>query len=54
MPAPTCAHEPPPTLPDAESFLKLGLRLSEQELTVIRMAMAIHTASKQPKLTWTG
>jgi hypothetical protein len=28
--------------------------LTEQETTVIRMAMAIHTASKQPKLTWTG
>ena len=45
---------PPPALPDAASVLKMGLRLTEQELTVIRMAMAIHTTSKQPKLTWTG
>jgi hypothetical protein len=45
---------PPPTLPDAESVLKLGLRLSEQELTIIRMGMAIHSASRQPKLTWSG
>ena len=45
---------PPPTLPDAESVLKLGLRLNEQELTLIRMAMAIHSASRQPKLTWNG
>ena len=36
---------PPPTLPDAESVLKLGLRLSEQELMVIRMGMAIHSAA---------
>jgi hypothetical protein len=45
---------PPPTLPDAASLLKMGLRLTEQELTVIRMGMAIHSAAKQPKLTWTG
>jgi hypothetical protein len=45
---------PPPTLPDVESVLKTGLRLTEQELTVVRMAMAIHTTSKRPKLTWTG
>jgi hypothetical protein len=45
---------PPPVLPDAESVLKMGLTLTEDELSVIRMAMAIHTASKQPKLTWTG
>jgi hypothetical protein len=45
---------PPPTLPDAASVLKMGLHLTEQELTIIRMAVAIHTASKQPKLTWTG
>ena len=45
---------PPPVLPDAESVLEMGLTLTEDELTVIRMAMAIHTASKQPKLTWTG
>jgi hypothetical protein len=45
---------PPPALPDAEAVLSMGLRLSEQETMTIRMAMAIHTASKQPKLTWTG
>jgi hypothetical protein len=45
---------PPPVLPDAESVLKMGLTLTEEELAVIRMAMAIHTTSKQPKLTWTG
>ena len=45
---------PPPTLPDAASVLRMGLKLSEQELAVIRMAMAIYTTSKQPKLTWTG
>jgi hypothetical protein len=45
---------PPPTLPDAASVLKMGLSLTEQELTVIRMGMAIHSAAKQPKLTWTG
>ena len=31
-----------------------GLNLTEQEVTIIRMAMAIHTTSKQPKLTWIG
>jgi hypothetical protein len=45
---------PPPILPDAASVLKMGLHLTEQEVAVVRMAMAIHTASKQPKLTWTG
>jgi hypothetical protein len=45
---------PPPVLPDAESVPEMGLTLTEDELTVIRMAMAIHTVSKQPKLTWTG
>jgi hypothetical protein len=45
---------PPPTLPGAESLLDMELDLTEQELSVIRMAMAIHTASKQPKLTWMG
>jgi hypothetical protein len=45
---------PPPTLPDAASVLEMGFRLTEQETNVIRMGMAIHTAAKQPKLTWTG
>jgi hypothetical protein len=45
---------PPPTLPDAASVREMGFELTEQELTVIRMAMAIHTTSKQPKLTWSG
>jgi hypothetical protein len=45
---------PPPALPDAGTVRSLDLDLTEPELTVIRMAMAIHTASKQPKLTWTG
>jgi hypothetical protein len=45
---------PPPTLPDAASVQEMGFKLTEQELTIIRMGMAIHTTSKQPKLTWTG
>jgi hypothetical protein len=45
---------PPPALPDAASVLEMGLTLTEQETTVIRMAMAIHATSKQPKLTWIG
>ena len=35
---------PPPTLPDAASLLKMGLGLTEQEFTVVRMGMAIHSA----------
>jgi hypothetical protein len=45
---------PPPALPDAATIRNMGLPLSDEEFTVIRMAMAIHTASKQPKLTWSG
>jgi hypothetical protein len=45
---------PPPTLPDAQAVLDMGFPLTPQETDVIRMAMAIHIASKQPKLTWTG
>lgn len=45
---------PPPALPDAASVVEMGFKLSEQELTIVRMAMAIHTTSKQPKLTWIG
>ena len=51
---PSASVRPPPTLPDAESVLKLGLRLSQQQLKVIRKGMAIHSASLQPKLTWHG
>jgi Xaa-Pro aminopeptidase len=45
---------PAPALPDAAAVLKMGLDLTMEETTEIRMAMAIHTASKQPKLTWNG
>jgi hypothetical protein len=45
---------PPPTLPGAESLIAMDIDLAEEELKVIRMAMAIHTASKQPRLTWMG
>jgi hypothetical protein len=45
---------PPPSLPDAASVIEMGFRLTEQELTVIRMGMAIHSTARQPKLTWTG
>jgi hypothetical protein len=45
---------PPPTLPGAESLLDLELDLTEEELKAIRVAMMIHTTSKQPKLTWIG
>src|SRR6476620_2983221 len=42
---------PPPVLP---AVLRPGLRLSRQELTVIRRGMAVHAASLRPKLTWRG
>jgi hypothetical protein len=45
---------PPPMLPDAEAVLKMGLRLSEEEIRTIKAAMTLHTQSKQPKLTWIG
>jgi hypothetical protein len=45
---------PPPALPDAASVIEMGFPLTADEITVIRMAMALHTASKQPKLTWKG
>jgi hypothetical protein len=45
---------PPPALPDAASVIEMGFALSADEITVVRMAMALHTASKQPKLTWKG
>jgi hypothetical protein len=32
----------------------MELDLTEEEFGIIRMAMAIHAASKQPKLTWAG
>lgn len=45
---------PPQALPDAKSVADMGFPPNSRELDVIRMAMAIHTASKQPKLTWRG
>jgi hypothetical protein len=45
---------PPPTLPAAENVVRIGLPLSEEELMIIRMAMGLHSASRQPKLTLTG
>jgi hypothetical protein len=45
---------PPPSLPDAEAVLEMDLGLTPDEITVIRMAMAIHSASKKPQLTWSG
>ena len=45
---------PPPVLPDADRIRDMGLNLSDDESTVIRMGMAIHTAARQPKLTWRG
>ena len=32
----------------------MGLGLSEDEKTVVRMAMSIHATSKRPELTWIG
>ena len=32
----------------------MDLDLTPEEITVIRMAMAIHSASKKPQLTWSG
>jgi hypothetical protein len=45
---------PPPALPDAEAVLEMDLDLTPDEITAIRMAMAIHSASKKPQLTWNG
>jgi hypothetical protein len=45
---------PPRMLPDAKSLRDMGLELSAEELEIIRMAMAINAASRQPKLTWKG
>jgi hypothetical protein len=46
--------KPPPTLPDAEAVLEMDLSLTPEEISVIRMAMAIHSASKKPQLMWSG
>ena len=46
--------KPPPTLPDAEAVQDMGLDLTEDEITVIRMAMAINSASRKPQLLWSG
>lgn len=45
---------PPPTLPDAQSVRDMGFDLTEEELMTVRTAMALHAASRQPKLTWAG
>jgi hypothetical protein len=46
--------KPPPTLPDAEAVQDMGLDLTADEITVIRMAMAINSASRKPQLLWSG
>ena len=46
--------KPPPSLPDAEAVLEMDLSLTPEEITVIRMAMAINSASRKPQLLWSG
>jgi hypothetical protein len=46
--------KPPPSLPDAEAVLEMGFDLTPNEITVIRMAMAINSASRKPQLLWSG
>jgi hypothetical protein len=46
--------KPPPPLPDAEAVLEMGFDLTPDETTVIRMAMAINSASRKPQLLWSG
>lgn len=43
-----------PDLPEAATLRALELPFSEQEMTHIRTAMALHKASRQPQLTWDG
>ena len=43
-----------PDLPEAATLRELGLPFTEQELTHIRIAMALHKASRQPQLTYDG
>ena len=43
-----------PKLPDAHTLQETGLPLSDRELQLVRHAMAVHTASRQPQLTWEG
>ena len=43
-----------PSLPEATTLRELGLPFTEPELTLIRTAMALHKASRQPQLTWDG
>lgn len=43
-----------PALPTADAVLDIGLALSADEVDRIRLAMAIHSASKRPSLTWNG
>jgi hypothetical protein len=45
---------PPPTLPDAQAVQDMGFSLTPDEITVIRMAMAINSASRKPQLLWSG
>jgi hypothetical protein len=46
--------KPPPTLPDAQAVQDMGFDLTQDEITVIRMAMAINSASRKPQLLWSG
>jgi hypothetical protein len=51
---PDSVRPPRGNLPAADAVLTMDMRLNAQEIAAIRMAMAIHSASRQPKLTWTG
>ena len=51
---PGSLRQPRGHLPDAQSELDLGFRLSEQDKLAIRTGMQIHAASRAPKLTWSG
>ncbi len=44
----------PPDLPEAVTLRDSGLPLSKPEFDLVRAAMAVHAASRQPKLTWQG
>lgn len=45
---------PAPELPEATTLRELGLPFTDTELTLIRTAMALHKASRQPQLTDAG
>jgi hypothetical protein len=46
--------KPIPDLPEATTLRELGLSFAEDELTLIRTAMALHKESRQPQLTDAG